>query len=89
MSGPTFEQVEALYQAFLGQHILICRNLAFHHGPMQFCNVTDRCVHYPSPLDQKACLTASMNCNVKYVGITPHNNSLPYRMEFYFTSPLL
>ena len=53
MSQPTFEQVEALYQAFVGQHILICRNLAVHHGPTQFCNVTDRCVHYPSPLDPK------------------------------------
>ena len=53
VSRPTFEQVEALYQAFVGQHILICRNLAFHHGPTQFCNVTDRCVHYPSPFDPK------------------------------------
>ena len=53
MSRPIFEQVEALYQAFVGQHILICRNLVFHHGPTQFCNVTDRCVHYPSPLDPK------------------------------------
>ena len=53
VSRPTFEQVEALYQAFVGQHISICRNLAFHHGPTQFCNVTDRCVHYPSPFDPK------------------------------------
>ena len=27
--------------------INICRNLAFHDGPMQFCNVADKCVHYP------------------------------------------
>ena len=68
---------------------LICRNLAFHDGPMQFCNVTDRCCIIRITLGSKACLTVSTDCNVKYIGVTRHNNSLPYRMEFYFTSPLL
>ena len=39
-------------------YILICRNLAFHDGPMQFCNVTDKCVHNPYHPWTKACLTA-------------------------------
>ena len=48
-----------------GQRILICRNLAVHDGHMQFCNVTDKCVHYPyHPWIQ---FTASTDCNFKYV----------------------
>ena len=86
MSGPTFEQVEALYQAFLGQHILICRNLAFHHGPTQFCNVTDRCVHYPSSLDPKPALQHLRTVMLSTLGL--HRTITLYHTEWSFTSPV-
>ena len=86
VSRPTFEQVEALYQAFVGQHILICRNLAFHHGPTQFCNVTDRCVHYPSPLDPKPAWQNLRTVMLSTRSSGLHHTITLYRTEWSFTS---
>ena len=68
---------------------LICRNLAFHDGPIQFCNVDykiDRCCIIRITLGSKACLTVSTDCNVKYIGL--HGTITLYHAEWSFTSPV-